>query len=338
MQNRITITNHSPQAAVIDIEGVIGVPEEWQFDEPAKRVATYESFRKTIEQLQRLENPEVTVNIRSTGGNVNDALLIFDALCSIKGRITTRCFGYVASAATIIAQAASEGCREISENSLYLIHRSVSSTEGNAQEMAHSAELLGKTDERIASIYAQRSGMPVEKFTALMHENNGCGRWLSAEEVLAAGLADKIVQNAGKVKTKAADGKTSKIMNIAKQWKALLELIGLAETGLTEGVEQSPAAVGAEGCNERKVEAAHETVAETVEIPASKKEVASPETVENHSGRIAELQNRISTLEAQNARLNAAATPTKPKEDPSPREMTRTSNQEAYLSDIQNFR
>ena len=62
------------------------------------------------------------VDIRSTGGDVNDALLIHDALCSLDAHITTRCYGYTASAATIIAQAASPGCREISANALYLIH------------------------------------------------------------------------------------------------------------------------------------------------------------------------------------------------------------------------
>ena len=36
--------------------------------------------------------------------------------------VVTRCYGYVASAATVIAQAASPGCREISSNAFYLIH------------------------------------------------------------------------------------------------------------------------------------------------------------------------------------------------------------------------
>ena len=53
---------------------------------------------------------------------MNDALLIHDALTALGAHITTRCYGYTASAATIIAQAASPGCREISANALYLIH------------------------------------------------------------------------------------------------------------------------------------------------------------------------------------------------------------------------
>lgn len=118
----------------MDIEGVIGVPEEWQFDQPSSRVATYEKFRDSLDRLREIDAPEIVVNIRSTGGDVNDALLIYEALSSLDGHIVTRCYGYTASAATVIAQAASEGCREISAHALYLIHNSICTAEGNAEE------------------------------------------------------------------------------------------------------------------------------------------------------------------------------------------------------------
>lgn len=183
----------SAEVCVIDIEGIIGVPEECQFDGEPSRVATYEKFRTQVERISQIESPTVIVNIRSTGGDVNDAMLIYDALAALDARITTRCYGYTASAATIIAQAADEGCREISANGLYLIHNSVCAVEGNAEILSARIDLLRKTDERIAAIYAARSGRPVAEFVALMNENNGDGRWLSPDETLAAGLADRIV-------------------------------------------------------------------------------------------------------------------------------------------------
>lgn len=195
MKSEIQI-NNTAGVCQIDIEGTIGVPEEWQFEEPDARVATYERFRDTLRRIAEIEAPEVVVNIRSTGGDVNDALLIHDALRSLGGRITTRCYGYTASAATVIAQAASPGCRELSANTLYLIHRSVCASEGNADELAARLDLLRKTDERLAEVYAARSGRAKADFEALMGENNGNGRWLSPREAIAAGLADRIVQDA----------------------------------------------------------------------------------------------------------------------------------------------
>jgi ATP-dependent protease ClpP protease subunit len=193
-KSEIKIRNSKSGTTVIDIEGTIGVPEEWQFDDPAGRVATYEKFQRTLTAISRIRSGEIVVNIRSTGGDLGDALLIHDALTAVESTITTRCFGYVASAATIIAQAASEGRREISSSALYLIHNSVGACEGNARDLRQSEELLSKTDERIASIYAARSGREAGHFATLMGENNGNGRWLSPAETLNEGLADRVIE------------------------------------------------------------------------------------------------------------------------------------------------
>lgn len=192
-RSEIKIKNTKPGVTVIDIEGTIGVPEEWQFEDPAGRVATYEKFQRTLAAISRIASGEIVVNIRSTGGDVGDAILIHDALAATGAAVTTRCYGYVASAATIIAQAASEGAREISASALYLIHNSICTCEGNAGDLRQSEELLLKTDERIAAIYAARSGRTTADFAVLMAENNGSGRWLSPEEALAEGLADRIM-------------------------------------------------------------------------------------------------------------------------------------------------
>lgn len=191
MQTKITITNSS-QTCFIDIEGVIGVEREAG---ASGSVATYEAFRREVERIAEVAAQRVVVNIRSTGGDVNDALLIYDALRVLDAHITTRCYGYTASAATIIAQAADEGAREISENAMYLIHRSMCAIEGNAQSLEARAELLHKTDERLAELYALHSKGSVEQYAAMMAENNGEGRWLTAEETVAAGLADRIIES-----------------------------------------------------------------------------------------------------------------------------------------------
>ena len=192
MKTQIKIRNEA-SLCTIDIEGTIGLPESEQFADATHTIATYERLREEVEKIKGIEAKEVVVNIRSTGGDVNDAMLIYEALVALDANITTRCYGYTASAATIIAQAASEGCREIAASALYLIHKSSSTIEGNATDLVERVELLEKTDDRIASLYAQRSGREKSGFVALMAQNGGRGRWLSPEEVVEAGLADKIV-------------------------------------------------------------------------------------------------------------------------------------------------
>ena len=194
MKTKITIRNEA-HTCYIDIEGTIGVPEKHQFENASTRVATFDTFRREVARIAEINATSVVVNIRSTGGDVNDALLIYDALQGLDARITTRCYGYTASAATIIAQAANEGCREISSNAMYLIHKSTCAIEGNSSSLDARAELLRKTDERLAHLYAMHSGGDAQFFSQLMAENNGEGRWLTAEEAVQAGLADKIIDS-----------------------------------------------------------------------------------------------------------------------------------------------
>lgn len=182
----------------IDIEGMIGVPEWWKPDDEARRAATYENFRAQIERIGRSGARRIQVNIRSTGGDVNDALLIYETLrerVAEGAEVTTLCYGYAASAATLVAQAASPGRRLVSPHALYLIHRSVTALEGNLLDAERAAQLLDKTDERMAGIYAEHSGRPADEFRKLMTRNAGRGVWLSAEEAVEAGLADRVYRS-----------------------------------------------------------------------------------------------------------------------------------------------
>lgn len=221
MHSSINIRNEA-DCTTIDIEGTIGLSEQWQFDNPDSRVATYEAFREKVSHIANIADTHIIVNIRSTGGDVNDAILIYEALRATGAHITTRCYGYTASAATIVAQAASEGSREIAASSLYLIHNSLCSTEGNAEELQAEVEMLRQTDSRLAEIYATRSGVPTEQIAALMAENGGRGRWLSPAEVIEYGLADCLVAESVTPAREQSLGDRA-----LKGVKALLKAIGL---------------------------------------------------------------------------------------------------------------
>ena len=112
--------DNSAGTVEINIEGCIGIPAG---GENESAVATYNEFTRKIREIGASNARKVVVNIRSTGGNVNDALLIYEQLKALKAKVVTQCYGYTASAATIIAQAASAGERKMSENGLYLIHQ-----------------------------------------------------------------------------------------------------------------------------------------------------------------------------------------------------------------------
>lgn len=331
MHNTIEIINRR-NSVEINIEGTIGVPEEWQFDDPGERVATYDKFRKALDLIRQIESPEILINIRSTGGDVNDALLIHDAVSSLKGKKITRCYGYTASAATIIAQAASEGCREISANALYLIHAAICAAEGNAAELEAKTDLLRKTDERIAAIYALRSGRSAEEFATLMAENNGNGRWLSPGEALAVGLVDAVfntpeVLNYTVVNEKPIHNYMIKIKNT---YNGILRRLGLTP-GETAEVEIS----------EEQIATLNQSLVQSDERERELQgQLQNEQTAhEQTRGELATVQNRLLELEAELARKNAAPTVTKKIEDPSiSGEANLTGNAQAYDRDVRNFK
>ena len=278
MKNSIEIRCSADRTAVIDIEGTIGVDPATA---DSRSVATYEAFNRALDEIRALDVDQITVNIRSTGGNVADALLIYDALCVLDTQVVTRCHGYTASAATIIAQAASEGCREIMSGALYLIHRSVSSTEGNAVDLQQSLDLLTKTDERLAAIYSSRSGREVEQIVALMNENGGNGRWLTPAEALDAGLVDRIIDSGATrrtMKARIADA-AERLMSILRPTadepmpRAVLDI----ETAAVEA--RSSAAVEA---LRRGQERAQPTSIQSAEDP-SDREAAEPANAASYS-------------------------------------------------------
>ena len=327
--------NNSAGTVEINIEGTIGCPIGDGSNESA--IATYNEFTRKIREIGASNARKVVVNIRSTGGDVNDALLIYEQLKSLKAKVVTQCYGYTASAATIIAQAASEGERRMSENALYLIHQSSTTMEGNTQKLSGGIELLRKTDERIAKIYADASGRPAEEFLSLMSENNGRGKWLSAEEALSAGLIDEIIGS-------------KPIQNINKE-----ELFGLPEPPqINDKMEQNEKKDGLldriSAWFENKVEGEVQVL--NADLALEKEKVAnltserdSLQTLnEEHTATIANLNDEIAKLKAENAELKAMQVqPTDPAQsvqdpNPTPAPPQPTANEEAYAKDVEAFK
>lgn len=303
MREQIQIKNEV-DCSVIDIEGTIGVDESWQFDNPESRVATYERFKECVARIADIRDSEIRVNIRSTGGDVNDAILIYEALRATGAKVVTCCYGYTASAATIVAQAASEGCRLVAPSSLYLIHNSICATEGNAEELMAEVEMLQQTDRRLAEIYATRSGRSVDDIALLMSDNGGRGRWLSPAEAIAEGLVDGVIEES------VVSPSTSLVERTKRGVMALLRSLGFDNEGdgAMEGDADMPI-----------VDVNHSSRMEQPEVKAYK-------SVDMSSRLLVEKQR------------SAEATKVKSIHDPEPIDVKYSSREIAYEEDARNMR
>lgn len=129
---------------------------------------------------------EIRLHLNSPGGDVFDGIAIVNALRSHRARVVAIVDGIAASAASFIACAADETI--MAANSELMIHDAWGLCVGNAAEMKTMAEMLDHISNNIASIYAAKAGTDVAEWRAAMSAET----WFSADEAVAAGLADSV--------------------------------------------------------------------------------------------------------------------------------------------------
>ena len=179
------IFNSTDENVTIDVIGDIG---ESFFSEGI----TTKSFKNSLDQH---ENKDVTLNIASLGGNVFDALAIYDMLKNHKGRVISNIMGATASAGTIIAMGGDEV--KISDNSLFLIHNVSSMVAGGAEEMEKQAETMRKIDNQLNKIYRKKTGKSEAFVRNLMNED----KWITAAEAKQYGFVDTVIKSVKNIST-----------------------------------------------------------------------------------------------------------------------------------------
>lgn len=167
----------------IDIFGSIG--EDWWADDGGN---TAKKIKDLIDQVSKTNCSAYHVRINSLGGEVDAALAIHRLLASLPN-VTTECIGFCASAATVIFMAGKE--RLIAKNALFLIHKCSSRAYGNENEIRRTLEEQQVINNTIRNTYVD-AGCDPDTIDRLMNENDGLGRWLSADEALQHGFATAI--------------------------------------------------------------------------------------------------------------------------------------------------
>lgn len=143
------------------------------------------SARAFAEQLAGIRGA-VRCHISSSGGDVFDGLAIFNSLRAHKGRVTTVVDGLAASIASVIALAGDE--RVARPGSMYMVHDAFGVCVGNEAEMAKFAQTLGQVSQNLAAVYADRCGGTPAAWRDVMRAET----WYTADEAVAAGLADRV--------------------------------------------------------------------------------------------------------------------------------------------------
>lgn len=143
-----------------------------------------------VRDLQAIDADQVNVRISSPGGSVFEALAIFASLKNFEAKINCIIDGLCASAATVIAMAGDS--ITTAPGSMWMVHDALGQVYGNAADMQQMADLLDKTSQNIADIYAARAGGTADEWRTTMQAET----WYTSDEAVTAGLADSLTESA----------------------------------------------------------------------------------------------------------------------------------------------
>ena len=129
---------------------------------------------------------KINLRINSVGGDVFEALAIYNYLKSHKAKIHVYIDGLAASAASVVAMSGKK--ITMPSNAMMMIHNPSGGVYGNAEDMRDTAEVLDKIRDSIANVYILRTGLDREKINSMMDAET----WLSAQEAKDMNFCDEI--------------------------------------------------------------------------------------------------------------------------------------------------
>lgn len=156
---------------------------------------TDETAKDITERLLYLEalapGKEIFFYINTPGGSITAGMAVYDTMQLITSPITVIVTGMAASMGSILLSGAKKGRRLLYPHSRVLIHQPLISGRmvGPATDINIQAREMEKLRAELNAILANASGQPIE----VINRDTDRDFYLNAQEAIAYGLADKIV-------------------------------------------------------------------------------------------------------------------------------------------------
>ena len=143
-----------------------------------------------MQALEENKTGEQVVRINSPGGDVVEAIAMYNALRRWEGKIVVEIDSRAASAASLLAMAGDE--IRIAENAEMMLHEPYIFAAVNYNGIEFLGERLSDYRNRTADMYAARSGRTRDEILGVY--NDWDGTYFDAQEAVEFGLADSIGQ------------------------------------------------------------------------------------------------------------------------------------------------
>lgn len=149
---------------------------------------------QVITSLHMLEQQDGLINIlmNNPGGCVSNGLAIYDAIKCCRNEVKIIVYGQASSMGSIILQAADE--RVLAPNATVMVHYGEVSLVGHDKMIHKESDEIKRIDNLVENIYLEKirvkhPAFKKRKIKDMLNFNT----YLSAEQAVALGLADKIL-------------------------------------------------------------------------------------------------------------------------------------------------
>lgn len=170
----------------------------WWKDEIIRSETSANTFREEL-----AAHPDVTqinIYINSYGGSVFEGTAIYNQLKRHPAHKTVYVDGFACSIASVIAMAGDEVV--MPRNALMMVHNMMMGVCGNAAELRKAADDLDKINEAGREAYLQKAGDKLTPEVLAQLEDDET--WLTAEECIRYGLADRYAERDADMSNAAA--------------------------------------------------------------------------------------------------------------------------------------
>lgn len=150
------------------------------------------SLQSVAEQLNNITDKDLTVNISSGGGSVNEGKAIYNLLKNSGKNITVKIIGQAYSIASVIAMAGNKIL--IAEFADMMVHPAWTFAEGNADALRQTADQLEEISNELFNIYMVRENLKSNE--TKLREYFDAEKIISAKECIELGLADGYLEDA----------------------------------------------------------------------------------------------------------------------------------------------
>jgi ATP-dependent Clp protease protease subunit len=150
----------------------------------------------------RADQRDIKLYINSPGGSVDSGFAIYDTMQFLSCDVVTVCVGLAASMGQFLLCAGAAGKRYALPHARILMHQPHGQMQGTAADIQINAEQF----QLLRRLMAERTAHHTGQSVARIIEDSDRDRWFTAEQALAYGMVDQVLNRESRVAASAVVG------------------------------------------------------------------------------------------------------------------------------------